>query len=759
MTPQVFISHSSKDKEIADAICHQLESAEIPCWMAPRNIEYGSDWTEGIMRGITACRVFVLVFSENANGSGHVRREVAKAFSLGLQVIPFRIEDTLPQTSLSYFLETVHWLDAVSAPLEKHLNSLTERVKKLLANGDSINNPDPAALSATAYPGLAVPLKRRNWVIGAGLAVAAAVILTAAWLYIAADRTAQQKSITNGSLAEISAKSVAVLPFESISAVKDDGYFADGVQDEILNNLAKIAQLKVISRTSVMQYRADTKRDMRQIAYALGVANVLEGTVRRDGNRVRVSAQLVDARSDNAVWADSYDRDLTDIFTIQSEVAQTIAGKLSAALSPEEKKRIEQKPTENLEAYDMYLKAKEKVTSAQSAVSGHQERPMRDALSLLQKAVELDPNFASAYCLMAYTHDALDLVWDPSSAQRTLGDQAINDALRLQPDLPEVRLAHANHLYRSRRDYERARAELAIARRGLPNNAETDYLEALIARRQGRFESAIHSFNEAIKLDPHDPLPLSDLAETLSNTRQFPLAERAWDQLIARVPDAPMAKARKEYYVNVVKTGDDTAYLPQLESLSASTPDDKLVLAERLNLALGRRDWQQARQLLDKVRGEDGLLFRYGDIAAPADCYSILLARLQGQVPDEQVGSGTRRLLNQKVETSPTNAILLSNLAVVDALLGHKDDAISEGERAVELLPVSKDAVDGPLVAMNLAVVYAWADHPDLAFQQLDILSKVPYGLFYNHLKLEPYFDPLRKDPRYDKLLAALAPH
>jgi len=153
------------------------------------------------------------------------------------------------------------------------------------------------------------------------------------------------------------------------------------------------------------------------------------------------------------------------------------------------------------------------------------------------------------------------------------------------------------------------------------------------------------------------------------------------------------------------------------------------------------------------------LLFRYGDIAAPADCYSILLARLQGQVPDEQVGSGTRRLLNQKVETSPTNAILLSNLAVVDALLGHKDDAISEGERAVELLPVSKDAVDGPLVAMNLAVVYAWADHPDLAFQQLDILSKVPYGLFYNHLKLEPYFDPLRKDPRYDKLLAALAPH
>jgi tetratricopeptide (TPR) repeat protein len=407
----------------------------------------------------------------------------------------------------------------------------------------------------------------------------------------------------------------------------------------------------------------------------------------------------------------------------------------------------------------MYLKAKEKVLNAQSAASGHQEKPIRDALSLLEKAVELDPNFTTAYCLMAYTHDALDLVWDPSSTRHTLGDQAINNALRLQPDLPEVRLAHAHHLYRSLRDYERAREELATARRGLPNSAEADYLEALMDRRQGKFESATHYFNEAIKLDPHNSLPLSDLAETLSNTRQFEAAERAWDQLVARVPDASMAKARKEYYVNVVKTGDDTVYRRQLESLSTSMSDDKLVLAELLNLALGRRDWQQAKQLLDKVRGQDGLLFRYGDIAAPADCYSILLARLQGQVPDEQVGSETRRLLNQKVKASPTNAILLSNLAVVEALLGHKDDAIAEGEHAVELLPVSKDAVDGPLVAMNLAVVYAWTDHPDLAFQQLDILSKIPYGLFYNHLKLEPYFDPLREDPRYDKLLAALASH
>src|SRR5258708_18472412 len=232
------------------------------------------------------------------------------------------------------------------------------------------------------------------------------------------------------------ARRVAVLPFESISSSKDDGYFADGVQDEMVHSVAKIAQLKGISRTSVMQYRADAKRDVREIAFALGVANVLEGTVRREGNRVRVSAQLVDARSDNAVWADRYDRDLTDIFTIQSEVAQTIAGKLSAALSPEEKQRIEEKPTNNIEAYDMYLKAKDKLLHAGTLASGHPEAPIRDALSLLEKAVELDPNFAIAHCAAAYAHDALYLEWDATPERRALADEAMDKALRSQPDLP-----------------------------------------------------------------------------------------------------------------------------------------------------------------------------------------------------------------------------------------------------------------------------------------------------------------------------------
>ncbi|MGA8480454.1 MAG: hypothetical protein WB696_21015, partial [Chthoniobacterales bacterium] len=258
----------------------------------------------------------------------------------------------------------------------------------------------------------------------------------------------------------VSAKSIAVLPFESLSENKSDSYFADGVQDEILANVARISQLKVISRTSVMQYRADAKRDLRQIANALGVANILEGTVRRATNRVRITIELVDARTDQTIWSESYDRDLTDIFAIQSEVAETIARKLTATLSSDEKRSIEVKPTDNLEAYDLYLQAKKLIDSAKinPLPTGNYEKPLRDAIDLLDQAIRLDPKFVRAYCASAYAHDSLYNGYDMTPTRRALGDAAIANALHLQPDLPEVHLRYAYHLYRGYRDYERARA-------------------------------------------------------------------------------------------------------------------------------------------------------------------------------------------------------------------------------------------------------------------------------------------------------------
>jgi TolB-like protein/Tfp pilus assembly protein PilF len=754
MESKVFISHASKDKPIADAICEQLESEGIKCWIAPRDIEAGSDWTEGIIRGIDSCRVFVLVFSESANASEHVRREVAKAVSLGLAVIPFRTEEVNPSSSISYFLGTVHWLDAITPPLPKHLKALTERVRQMLASSQR-SAPKESQEKTRTQTFSSRLAKRTRWLLAVLLLLGAATAIVF-WLIYQRSRS----SVTEPSL-----KSIAVLPFENISANKDDTYFADGVQDEILNSLAKIAQLKVISRTSVMQYRADAKRDLRQIASALGVASVLEGTVRREGSHVRVSTELVDARNDHTVWADSFDRDLADIFAIQSEVAQTIAHKLTTTLSPEEKRIIEQKPTDNLAAYDLYLKAKELIAGADIALAGGDfEKPLNEAIDLLERAVQLDPKFALADCSATHAHDLLYITYDPTPERRGRGDRAIANALRLKPDLAEAHLNYAYHLYFCYRAYERAQVQLEMAKPGLPNNTDAIELPALIDRRQGRFEKAAREFNDAFALDPINPSPMSDLAYTLYATRQFEAARQIYEKLINRVPDQPIIKVQKAWLTEFMRTSDDRTVRSALAELPLATAKDRGPLSLYINLALHDHDWPRAKQLLEQLKGseiggEDDCNFGYATVPVPAECYSILLSRLQGDQADANSSfvEGRERL-NQKVQASPGNALLLSALAIVDALLTHKEDAIKEAQRAVEMLPISQDAMDGPGVLANLAVVYAWTDQPDLAFDQLTVLTKTPLGIYYGQLKADQLWTPIRQDPRFQKLLTDLAP-
>jgi tetratricopeptide (TPR) repeat protein len=353
-----------------------------------------------------------------------------------------------------------------------------------------------------------------------------------------------------------------------------------------------------------MQYRADAKRDLRQIANALGVANMLEGAVRRNGNQVRVSTELIDARNHNTIWADSYDRDLTDIFAIQSEIAQTIVTKLAASLSPEEKRNIEKKPTENLEAYDLYLRAQELLVSVKASMTfGDVQKPLVDAIGFLEQAVRLDPKFTLAYCASAEAQDFLYLVYDPTPEQRALGDAAVNSALRLQPDLPEVHLAYAAQLHRIYRDWERARVHLAIARRGLSNNAEAIALEAYMDRRQGRFEKAIQEFKDAIARDPHNSAFVENLATTLCVARQFRAAEQAFDRLIELRPDQPGLKAQKPVLVTFYKTGDDTTVRSALAALPASMADDRGVLSLRLVFAFVDRVWPQAKEAHRKDEG------------------------------------------------------------------------------------------------------------------------------------------------------------
>jgi TolB-like protein len=656
------------------------------------------------------------------------------------------LEVLLAKDPSQRFQNPTQLLRAVAKVREARGSELPLSPKELRSVGDQITVQSPKRR-----------LKKRafRWVLATGLCLAGLL----AWFFYSGYRVPFFNE--QGTEAVAPKKSIAVLPFDNISPNKDDAYFADGVQDEILVNVARISQLRVISRTSVMQYRSETRPDLRQIANALGVANILEGTVRRAANRVRITIELVDAQTDRTIWSESYDRDLTDIFAIQSEVAQTIANKLTATLSPEEKKSIEAKPTENLEAYDLYLRAKKLIDYGQvnPLPTGNYEKPLLEAINFLEQAVSLDPKFTLAYCAAAFAHDELYHSYDLTPTRRSLGDAAINNALRLQPDLPEVQLRYAYHLYRCYRDYERARAHLAIARHEMPNNSEAMVISAYMDRRQGNVQKAIQELNEAIEVDPRNPM--TELANTFYMAREFSACERAYDRSIKLAPDHPILKVLKAYFVTFMKTGSNAAFRSELAALPASIGEDRDVLDWRLLCALLDHNWQQATDLIGKFNGgDDDGNFAYAQVPVPATCSLILIARLQGVQADVNSSfAQIREQLNQEVQKSERdgNAQLLSQLAVVDALLGRKSDAITEAKRATQMLPVSKDALDGPGVLLNLAIVYAWTNELDLAFETLDS-SKIPNGIYYGQLKLDPYWDPLRKDPRFEKLLAELAP-
>jgi TolB-like protein/Flp pilus assembly protein TadD len=556
---------------------------------------------------------------------------------------------------------------------------------------------------------------------------------------------------------ESAEKSIAVLPFESLSDNKSDAYFADGVQDEILNNLAKIAQLKVISRTSVMKYRPSSERDLRQIANALGVSNVLEGTVRRDGNHVRVSTELVDARSDNTIWADSYDRDLTDIFAIQSDVAKTVAGKLAATLSSTEKKRIEAKPTENLEAYDLYLRAREQIPRKSSSLVVAEQATFSKGLAFLEEATRMDPNFALGYCLIATVHDFLyDDQFDHTPERRALGDAAVDKALQLQPDLPEVHLAVAFHLYTCYRDFERARVQLAIAAQSLSNSPDLLELMAIIDRVQGRWEEATTGLEKAVNLDPRNPELLEELASLYGFLRRYRDADRLWDRAIELEPGQQIFQAHKAWNAFLEK-GDVKRVRAAYEALPSSMKDDVWITGDRIYFAACDRDFKTAHEIVRKSPNEE---LYFGAALVPRRCLDIWLEMVQGNHPTMAEFGVTREQLSRKAEADRTNAPLLSALSCVDIGLGRKEEAISEGKRAIEMLPISNDATIGPILVQNLALVYAWADEPDLAFEQLSILMEGSTNALrqYGVYKFEPSWDPLRKDPRFDKLLAELAP-
>jgi serine/threonine protein kinase/Tfp pilus assembly protein PilF len=590
--------------------------------------------------------------------------------------------------------------------------------------------------------------KRKALLIGG---IAALSLLVLAGLYLGAFKR-HDKPVPQA--VAIPEKSIAVLPFENLSADQENAFFTDGVQDEILTDLAKVADLKVISRTSVMQYRNAATRNLREIAQQLGVAHVLEGSVQRAGGRVRVSAQLIDARTDMHLWAERYDRDLADVFAIQSEIAKTIADQLQAKISPSERAAIEKAPTTDLAAFDLYERAKALWADVTDPL--HAKEKLPQAAQLLDEAVARDPQFLLAWCLLSRVHGAL--YWtghDHTQSRLDLANEAVQTALRLQPEAGEAHRALATYYYYGFRDYARARSELAIARRSLPNDAEIFLYTGYIDRREGQWEEATHNMERGLELDPRNLFALQQLAPTYLMQHRCTDAARIYDSALRLVPGDPYTRILRAL-VELDWRADIKPFQTTLGTVVAENPSAGPDVDTPLYALCERTAAAAARALTNYPR--DGVTTYYG-VNCPRAYWEGVVARWQRDSAKAQVAFiAARREVEKLLAKQPDLAVAISLLGVIDAGLGRKEQALQEGRRACELLPISKDAITGVALAVNLAQIYAWTGEKDLAIEQIAEVERVPNELSYGLLKLHPYWDSLRGDPRFEKIVASLAP-
>jgi len=559
---------------------------------------------------------------------------------------------------------------------------------------------------------------------------------------------------------------IAVLPFEDLNDHKENSVFADGVQDDILTKLAKIGDLKVISRTSVMDYRG--KRNVRQIGDVLRVSHVLEGSARRNGDRIHLNAQLIDTRTDTHVWAEEYDRDLNDLFAIQSEIAQRVAEHLHARLSASEKASIEERPTQDLVAYDFYVRAVSLIYNAQlPSLANSVDRS--EAVDLLNKAVTRDPNFFLAYCQLAFVHDLIyQQEIDHTPARLALAKAAVDSAFRLRPDSGEVHLALGWHLYWGYSDYDRARGELALAQQSLPNNARVYELAGLIDRRQGRWAEATHNLERACEVDPQNIPYLLALATTYLRLHDYDQMARVMDRIIALQPDRNKPRIIRAV-IEQERRADTGPLRAAIERALANEPgaaEDPWIAGIRLDLALRDRNLDDASSIAAALPLKQTLDAGFNQ--GSRDFWLGVIARLKGDtVAAHAAFTKVRTKLEKELGIHPDNVDLLSDLGLIDAALGRKEEALSEGRRAMELraraLPTAQDPMFGSStneasMKTSFATICAWAGEPDLALEQLEAATKIPGGPSYGGLRLDPMWDPLRGNPRFEKIVASLAP-
>jgi serine/threonine-protein kinase len=590
--------------------------------------------------------------------------------------------------------------------------------------------------------------RRRTFVIEFLLVLAIVAIALGSWWYQHSQSLAGRD------------RSIAVLPFENLSNDKENAFFTDGVQDEILTDLARIADLKVISHTSVMQYKSGVARNLRKIADELGVAHVVEGSVQRAGNKVRVNAQLIDARNDAHLWAQTYDRDLADVFAIQSEIAKAIADQLQAKLSPNEKKAIEQPPTTDLAAFDLYSRAKLLLLTTNASTT--READVQKGIELLDEAVKRDPSFFDAYCQLARAHEQLYAVYgtDHTPARLALAEAAVQTATRLRPDAGETHLARAQFLYHGQRDYSGALAELEIARRALPNDPRIFEVTGYILRRRDQQNEGLRNLQRAAALDPRNFFTLQQIALSYQFLGRHGEALAALDRALSIVPGNVETRASRAFWEFCWK-GDTRPLHQTIDSILAQGPSAIAPAADIWFMcALAERDAAAAERAL--VALGDNPCWSEVTIRLSRSFGEGLLARMTKDEARARTAFEAARAEQEKiVQAQPDYGPALCVLAMIDAALGNRELALEEGRRAIALTPFEKDVTNGSVVIQYFAITAAWAGEKQLALEQLETGLRAPAASrmgSYGALKLLPFWDPLRGDPRFEAIAQRLAP-
>ncbi|HMH04399.1 MAG TPA: tetratricopeptide repeat protein [Candidatus Udaeobacter sp.] len=587
------------------------------------------------------------------------------------------------------------------------------------------------------------PVLPRKYVLTAAAALLIAVASFSVWVYF------KQAPVTS----LVPEKTIAVLPFQNFSPDKENAFFADGVQDDILTSLAKIKDLRVTSRSSVMKFRDVAEQNLRQIGKALGVANVLEGSVRREGDRVVVNVQLVDAQSARQIWANRYDRTLADSLGLQGELAGEIADALRATLSTDEQARVTAKPTQNPDAYVFYLRANQLSRNPDTLLEDY-----KAAEQLYMQAIALDPEFALAHARLASVCAEIFHYYEPTEDWKTKARTEAQIALRLQPDLAEAHLALGQCIYWMDQDYQRALEQFDTAAGLSPSNGDIVRLIAAIKRRQGKWEQALEEYERVAKLDPQNPNTVRELIFTNTAMRRWPEGARWVEQLRAMAPASIVAKIQKGY-VEFWWKGDTGLLKSLLNQVPPGVDPDGSVTSVRWDVAMLDRDYAAARRVIDASTAKE--LSYTGEGSTPRSFFEGSIALAQGDIAGAQKHfEDARPVFENAVKEAPLSAIRHANLGWLYAFMGRKEDAISEGRRAVELKPESKDAVDGVIVNCYLALIYVRVGEKDLAFPLLQRLLKTPgavdsvdYSITINDLKHRWEWDPIRSDPRFQKLL------